>query len=271
MITINDLLQKKGKEKISVVTAYDYQTAKLCDNAGADMILVGDSLGNVVLGYDSTIPVTMEDMIHHSAAVNRGRKNAFLAVDMPFMSYNVDIRDSLYNAGRIIKETGAQAVKLEGGKRTIETIKRVVEMEIPVIGHLGLTPQSVHKMGGYRVQGKESSEAEQMIKDALELQHAGAFAVVLEGIPENLAQIITNELKILTIGIGAGRFTDGQVLVIYDMLGYNEEVPKFVKKFANAKEVLSSGVTQYISEVKGGIFPGDDNIYKAVADIKRIY
>lgn len=271
MITINDILSKKGKEKITVVTAYDYQTAVLCDNAGIDILLVGDSLGNAVLGYDSTIPVTMEDMIHHSAAVNRGRKNAFLVVDMPFMSYNVDIKDSLYNAGRLIKESGAQAVKLEGGKRTIETVKRIIDMEIPVMGHLGLTPQSVHKMGGYKVQGKDNAEAERMINDAIELERAGAFGIVLEGIPENLAKIITEQINIVTIGIGAGKYCDGQVLVFYDMLGYSEEVPKFVKKFAKAGEVITDGVKSYIKEVKSGEFPSKEYTYKAVADIKKIY
>jgi len=268
MNTINEILNKKGKEKITMITAYDYYTAKQVDEAGIDMILVGDSLGMVVLGYDSTIKVTMEDMIHHAKAVNRGNENAFLVVDMPYLSYNVDMTESLKNAGRLIKETGAQAVKLEGGKRSVETIKRIVELEIPVIGHLGLTPQSVNAMGGYKVQGKEEIQANEILEDAKLLEKAGISCLVLEGIPENLAKIITKELSIPTIGIGAGKDVDGQVLVYYDMLGYSEWVPKFVKKYGNTKENHINAIKQYIDEVKKEIFPEKENIYKAQSKIK---
>lgn len=271
MITVNDILSKKGKEKITMITAYDYQTSKLVDESGIDMILVGDSLGMVVLGYESTLPVTMDEMIHHSKAVNRGRKNSFLVVDMPYLSYNVDMKDSLYNAGRIIKETGANAVKLEGGKRTIETIKRIIDLEIPVVGHLGLTPQSVNKMGGYKIQGKEKIDAEEILEDAKLLEKAGAIGIVLEGVPENLAKLITEKVNIPTIGIGAGMYTDGQVLVIYDMLGYNELVPKFVKKYANIKETSITAIKEYIEDVKNGNFPSKEYIYKAKSEIERIY
>lgn len=271
MITINDILSKKGKEKISVLTAYDFPTSKIADEAGVDVILVGDSLGMVVLGYDSTLPVTIEEMVHHGKAVARGRKNAFLVIDMPFLSYNVDIKDTIYNAGKIIKETGAGAVKLEGGQRSLESIKRIIDTEIPVMGHLGLTPQSVNKMGGYKIQCKEEKDAEILLKDALDLQNAGVFSIVLEGVPENLAEIVTKELYIPTIGIGAGKHTDGQVLVFHDMLGFNIEVPKFVKKYADFNTISTNGIKKYIEELKQGIFPSEEFTYKAKADIKRIY
>ena len=271
MMNINDILKKKGKEKISMITAYDYSSAKLVDEAGTDMILVGDSLGMVVLGYDSTLPVTVDDMIYHGKSVCRARVNSFVVIDMPFMSYNVEIKDSIYNAGKIIKETGADAVKLEGGARTLETIKRIISMEIPVIGHLGLTPQSVNSMGGYRVQGKSEESAKEMLKDALDLEKAGVMAIVLEGIPENLAKLISEKLTIPTIGIGAGKYTDGQVLVFHDMLGFNEVVPKFVKKYANVGIEIDLAIKSYIDDVKNGEFPKKENIYKAQAEINKIY
>ena len=255
MNTINDILKKKGKEKITMVTAYDYYSAKQVDEAGVDMILVGDSLGMVVLGYDSTIKVTMDDMVHHGKAVNRGRENSFLVVDMPYLSYNVDMKTSLENAGRIIKETGAQAVKLEGGKRSIETIKNIVNLEIPVVGHLGLTPQSVNAMGGFKVQGKTEDSAKRIIKDAKDLEEAGVFCIVLEGIPADLAKKVTQEVNIPTIGIGAGKDVDGQVLVYYDMLGYSDWVPKFVKKYEKIGKRSVEGIKKYIGEVKKEEFP----------------
>jgi len=232
-----------------------------------DIVLVGDSLGMVVLGYDTTLKVTVNDMIYHSKAVKRGLKNSFLLVDMPYLSYNVDLKDSIYNAGKIISEGNAQGVKLEGGKRTIETIKKIIDMEIPVAGHLGLTPQSIHKMGGFKMQGKSKSDAETLIDDAIALEKAGAFCIILEGIPENLAKIVSGSIKIPTIGIGAGRYTDGQVLVIYDMLGFNDKVPKFVKKYINGKEILLEAVKKYVSEVKESTFPNDENIYSVLAEI----
>lgn len=271
MVTINDIANKKGKEKITVITAYDFPTSKIADEAGTDMILVGDSLGMVVLGYESTLPVTVDEMIHHAKAVNRGRKNSFLVVDMPYLSYNVDIRDSIYNAGRIITESGANAVKIEGGKRSLETIRRIVECEIPVMGHLGLTPQSVNRFGGYKIQGKDENSARVMIEEAKMIEEAGAFAIVLEGIPENLAEEITKSISIPTIGIGAGKETDGQVLVFHDMLGFNETVPKFVKKYMNANGLMRAGVEEYIREVKEGKFPSAENVYSVKAEIKKIY
>ncbi len=271
MITINDIVNKKGKEKITMITAYDYPTAKIVDEAGIDIILVGDSLGMVVLGYESTLPVTVDEMIHHSKAVNRGRKNAFLVVDMPYLSYNVDIKDSIYNAGRIITESSANAVKIEGGIRSIESIKRIIECEIPVMGHLGLTPQSVNMFGGYKIQGKDEKAAEQIIREAKLLEEAGVFSIVLEGVPENLAEEITKQISIPTIGIGAGKETDGQVLVFHDMLGFNKSVPKFVKKYSNAGEELSKAVLDYIKEVKNGLFPAKENIYTVQAEIKKLY
>ena len=271
MITINNIVEKKGKEKISMITAYDYPSAKIADEAGVDIILVGDSLGMVILGYDSTLPVTVDEMIHHSKAVNRGRKNSFLVVDMPYLSYNVDIRDSIYNAGRIIKESSANAVKIEGGARSVETIKRIIENEIPVMGHLGLTPQSVNIFGGYKIQGKDEKAAERIIKEAKMLEEAGVFSIVLEGVPENLAAEITREISIPTIGIGAGKECDGQVLVFHDMLGFNKEVPKFVKKYCNAEELFKESVEKYIKEIKEGVFPGKENIYTVQAEIKKIY
>lgn len=267
MITVNDIINKKNKEKITMLTAYDYQTAKIADESGVDVVLVGDSLGMVVLGYETTLKVSVDDMIYHSKAVKRGLRNSFLLVDMPYLSYNVDIRDSIYNAGKIISEGNAQGVKIEGGKRTLETVKRIVDMEIPVAGHLGLTPQSVHKMGGFKMQGKSKSDAEIIIEDAIALEKAGAFCIILEGIPENLAKIVSESVNIPTIGIGAGRYTDGQVLVIYDMLGFNDKVPKFVKKYINGKELLEEAIKKYVSEVKNGQFPNDENIYSVLAEI----
>lgn len=271
MITINDIVSKKGKEKITMVTAYDYQCAKIVDEAGADIILVGDSLAMVVLGHESTLEITVEEMIHHAKAVNRGRKNSFLIVDMPYLSYNVDVRDSVYNAGKIIRESGANAVKIEGGKRSIESIKKIIECEIPVMGHLGLTPQSVNRFGGYKIQGKDEESAKLMIEDAKLLEAAGVFAITLEGIPANLADEITKVVSIPTMGIGAGRECDGQVLVFHDMLGFNEVVPKFVKKYSDAGNYLKNGIKEYIKEVKDGLFPFDENIYTIKSEVKKIY
>lgn len=271
MLTINDIVLKKGKEKISMLTAYDYTSSKFADQAGIDIILVGDSLGMVTLGYDSTLPVSLDEMIYHSKIVSRARENAFLVVDMPYLTYNVDIKDSVYNAGRIIKETGAQAVKIEGGKRSLETIKKLVEMEIPVMGHLGLTPQSMHRMGGFKIQGKDNETANEMIKDAKLLEKVGVFSIVLEGIPQNLAKKITDEIGIPTIGIGAGADTDGQVLVYNDVLGFTEKPAKFVKQYINGKEIIKEAISSYVKDVKNGVFPNKENIYKVKADLERLY
>jgi len=215
----------------------------------------------VVQGQDSTLKVTVEDMVYNSKIVSRGLKNSFLVTDMPYLSYNIDIKDSLYNAGKIIQEGNAQAVKIEGGKRSIDTIKRIIDIEIPVVGHLGLTPQSVNMMGGFKLQGKSKYEADKIYEDAVSLEKAGVFCIVLEGIPEELGKAITKAVNIPTIGIGAGRYTDGQVLVIHDMLGLNTKVPKFVKKYLNGRELLVNSVKEYLDEVKENKFPAQEHIY----------
>ncbi len=256
-ITINKLQEmKRASEKITMLTAYDYSTAKIVDEAGVHLILVGDSLGVVALGYDTTIPVTMEDMLHHTKAVVRGTKQAMVVGDMPFMTYHLNVSDALRNAGRFMQETGCQSVKLEGGVVVAETVKRIVECGIPVMGHIGLTPQSIHQLGGHRVQGKTSEAAERLVKDALALEQAGAFAVVLELVPAPLAKLITNKLKIPTIGIGSGPDCDGQVLVINDMLGlFTDFVPKHTKQYSKLANDIKSAISNYISEVKTGTFP----------------
>lgn len=264
---------KLNGEKISMLTAYDYSTAKLIDEAGVDSILVGDSLGNVVLGYEDTISVTMEDMIHHGAAVARGAKNAFVVIDMPFMSYQTSVYDALVNAGRLMKEGRAGAVKLEGGKRVCPQIKAITEAGIPVMAHLGLTPQSVNAFGGHRVQGKTEEAARKLMEDARAIEEAGAFAVVLECVPAKLAALITRELSIPTIGIGAGNSCDGQVLVYQDLLGmFSDFTPKFVKRFANVGEVMKEAFREYRKEVGDGTFPAKEHEY-AIADevIEKLY
>jgi 3-methyl-2-oxobutanoate hydroxymethyltransferase len=261
--TILDIRRmKEAGEKITVLTAYDYPFARLMDQAGIDMILVGDSVGTVVSGYDTTLPVTMEEMLYHTRAVVRGTAQALVVADMPFLSYQVDLRDARLNAGRLIKEGGAQAVKLEGGAHVADTIRAIVDMDVPVVGHIGLTPQSVHRMGGYRVQGKEKAQAQQLLADAVAVEAAGAFALVLEGIPAGLAREITAAVGIPTIGIGAGVDCDGQVLVIHDILGLCEKYsPKFVKKFADVSGTIRQGIDDYIREVKGGTFPDKEHSF----------
>ncbi len=253
---------KREKEKIVMVTAYDYPAAKLSEQAGVDLILVGDSLGNVVLGYDTTIPVTVDDMIHHGKAVKRGATDTFTAVDMPFMSFHISMEDTLKNAKRIYQETGCQALKLEGGKEVVPIIKTLTEAGIPVIAHVGLTPQTVNVAGGYRVHGKSDEEAKRLIDDAKAVEEAGAIALVLECVPEKLAEIITEELTIPTIGIGAGKFTDGQVLVFHDVMQYGvDRLAKFVKPYANFNETGREGLKTYIDEVKNGQFPTEEYTY----------
>lgn len=253
---------KLSGEKITVLTAYDYPFARLMDQAGIDMILVGDSVGTVVSGYDNTLPVTVEEMIYHTRAVVRGTARALVVADMPFLSYQVDLRDARLNAGRLVKEGGAQAVKLEGGVHVAATIRAIVDMDVPVVGHIGLTPQSIHRMGGYRVQGKEKAQAQQLLADARAVEDAGAFALVLEGIPAALAREITAALAIPTIGIGAGVDCDGQVLVIHDILGLCEKYsPKFVKRFADVSGSIRQGMDDYIREVKAGTFPGKEHSF----------
>lgn len=253
---------KANQEKITMLTAYDYSTAKLLDEAGVDSILVGDSLGMVMLGYDSTLKVTMEDMIHHTKAVTRGTRNAMVIADMPFLSYHVSPEKAVENAGRLIQEGGAQAVKLEGGREMVPAIEAIIKAQIPVVGHLGLTPQSVNVFGGYKVQGKELEAAQTIIEDALILQSAGVFAIVLECVPEKLSKIISERLSIPTIGIGAGNSCDGQVLVIQDMLGtFTDFKPKFVKTYGNIGEHTKEAVSKYIEEVKNKVFPSVEHTF----------
>lgn len=253
---------KADGKKLTMLTAYDYSTAKLIDSTGVNSILVGDSLGNVMLGYDDTISVTMEDMIHHGKAVCRGAKNALVIVDMPFMSYQVSVEKAVENSGRLMKETHCQAVKLEGGKSVCPQIKTMVEAGIPVCAHLGLTPQHINAFGGFKVQAKTEIAAKQLLEDAKAVQEAGAFAVVLEAIPAKLAQLVTKQLNIPTIGIGAGNQTDGQVLVYADLLGlFSDFTPKFVKRYANIGELISDAVKSYIEDVANQKFPTPDNEY----------
>ncbi len=248
--------------KLTMLTAYDYSTAKLLDEAGVNSILVGDSLGNVILGYEDTIPVTMEDMIHHGAAVARGAKNALVVIDMPFMSYQVSVEEAVYNAGRLMKEGLGGAVKLEGGEEVCPQIRAIVNAGIPVMAHLGLTPQSIHIFGGHKVQGKTEAAAKKLIEAAKKVQEAGAFAVVLEAVPSKLAEMITKELAIPTIGIGAGNNCDGQVLVYQDMLGmFSDFTPKFVKRYANLGELMKTAFRTYIEEVQSGAFPAEEHAY----------
>jgi len=256
-ITINQIRDMKQKgEKITMLTAYDYSTAKIVDEVGIPLILVGDSLGMVVLGYESTVPVTMEDMLHHTKAVVRGTKQTMIVGDMPFMTYHISIDDALKNATRFIQEAGAQAIKLEGGVTVAEKVKRIVECGIPVMGHIGLTPQSIHQFGGFKVQGRTPEAAVKMLKDAQALEEAGAFAIVLETVPTPLATLITQKLSIPTIGIGAGIGCDGQVQVINDILGsFADFVPKHAKQYAKLADIMSSAITEYYNEVKAGTFP----------------
>ena len=261
---------KERGEKITMVTGYDYSTARLEDEAGVDAILVGDSLGMVMLGYEDTLRVTMEDMIHHSAAVARGAKNAMVVTDMPFMSYQTSVYDAVVNAGRLIKEGHAQAVKIEGGVKIKEHIRAITDASIPVMGHIGMTPQSVNEFGGFKVQGKSADAARRIIEDAKAVEEAGAFAVTLECVPAELAEHITKILSIPTIGIGAGNGCDGQVLVYQDMLTlYGDFKPKFVKRFANAGEEMQKGIKAYIDEVKAGTFPAEEHTFKADEETLR--
>ena len=247
---------KERGEKFAMLTAYDYPTAKLLDEAGVPVILVGDSLGMVVLGYDSTIPVTMEEMLHHTKAVARGTERAIVVGDMPFMSYQATVEDALRNAGRFLQEAGATAVKLEGGVPMAETVRRLVSIGIPVMGHLGLTPQSLHQLGGHKVQGKAPAAAAKLLDDALALQEAGAFAIVLEGIPAPLGRLASEKLAIPTIGIGAGPHCDGQVQVLHDLLGLCDRfVPKHAKQYAHLSDEIRDAVARYLDEVKSGAFP----------------
>ncbi len=260
-VTTATLRDKKAKqEKISMLTSYDYSTAGLVDLAGLDMILVGDSLGNVVLGYENTLAVTMNDMVHHTRAVVRGTKNAMVVGDMPFLSYHITTEEAVRNAGRLIQEGGAQAVKLEGGVERVDVVKAILDAQIPVMGHIGLTPQSVNQFGGFKVQGKDLETARKLLRDAQALDKAGVFSIVLECVPSALAKKITEEVSVPTIGIGAGPDCDGQVLVINDMLGmYSGHVPKFVKKYVDLQPLIIEALKSYKKEVEEGSFPGPEH------------
>ena len=259
---------KEDGKKISMLTAYDYSTAKLMDEAGIHGILVGDSLGNVMLGYEDTIPVTMQDMITFGSAVSRGAKNALVVIDLPFMSCQISTAQALENAGRLMKEAGADAVKLEGGASVCPQIKVITDAGIPVMAHIGLTPQSVNVFGGFKIQGKSREAALKLIEDAKNVEEAGAFAVVLEGIPSSVAEIITNSINIPTIGIGAGAECDGQILVNQDMFGmFSDFTPKFVKRYAEIGKEMKRAIADYMEEVEDGVFPAECNQYKISDDI----
>ena len=260
-VTLREM--KDRGERISMLTAYDYPIARLLDEAGIEVILVGDSLAMVGLGYETTLPVTMEEMLHHVRAVSRGVKRALLVADMPFGSFQASVEEGVRNAGRFLKEAGAQAVKLEGGREVADLTRRLTSVGIPVMGHLGLTPQMVHQFGGFKVQGRTAAAAERLREDALLLKEAGVFALVLEGIPWQVAEVITRELRIPTIGIGAGSSCDGQVLVTNDLLGlFDDFAPKFVKRYANLKETIAAAFTRYRQEVKAGEFPGPEHAFR---------
>lgn len=256
------LAMKEHSKKITMLTAYDTPFARILDQAGVDMLLVGDSVGSVVAGYPNTLPVTIDEMIYHTQAVVRGAERTLVVIDMPFMSYQINIEDAKRNAGRMIKESGAEAVKLEGGVNVKETIEAIVAIDIPVMGHIGLTPQSVHQMGGFKVQGKVEEQKQKIMADAVAVEEAGAFAVVLECIPTELAQEITEQLSIPTIGIGAGVHCDGQVLVIHDLLGLLGDFrPKFVKSYVDLRAVISQAVEKYMKEVQKGAFPTEKHSF----------
>lgn len=271
--TATVLAQKQKGDKITMLTAYDYSTAKLIDESGINCILVGDSLGMVMLGYDSTLPVTMDDMLHHTKAVVRGAKNAMVIADMPFMSYQVSVCDAVKNAGRLIQEGGAYAVKLEGGASVCDRIEAITKASIPVVAHLGLTPQSVNSFGGFKVQGKDEQRARELLEDAKKVEAAGAFMAVLECVPAKLAELITKELSIPTIGIGAGAGCDGQVLVYQDMLGmFSDFAPKFVKRYANIGEMMTNAFRAYADDVKSGAFPGKEHTFAISDDVlEKLY
>ena len=264
----------KGKSRIGMLTAYDYPSARVADNAGADIILVGDSLAMVVLGYPDTLSVTVEDMLHHTGAVVRGTKSALIVGDMPYLSYHVSIEESVRNAGRFI-QAGAQAVKIEGGKESrIRTIEAILDAEVPVMGHIGLTPQSVNALGGFKLQGKNVDDARRLVDEAIALEQAGCFSLVLECVPTELAQLITEKISIPTIGIGAGPHCDGQVLVYHDLLGmYDVHTPKFVRKYAEVGAQIKTAIEKYLADIRSGAFPNDAESFHmgSTEDVKRLY
>ncbi|WP_457623568.1 3-methyl-2-oxobutanoate hydroxymethyltransferase [Persephonella sp.] len=262
MKSINDFIKAKEKnKKITMVSTYDYWSARLCQMAEIDCLLVGDSVGMVVSGYETTLPVTIDEMIYHGKAVKRGAPDTFVTVDMPFLSYQVSKEEAVKNAGRILKETGCNAVKIEGGEEIAEIAERMISVGIPVMGHLGLTPQSVHALGGYKVQGRTEEDQKKIIKDAKILEQAGVFAVVLEAVPTSLAKKVTEVLQIPTIGIGAGKETDGQVLVFHDMLGFFEKSPKFVKRYMEGGSLIKKALKEFKKDVEQGLFPSEEHSY----------
>jgi 3-methyl-2-oxobutanoate hydroxymethyltransferase len=268
-VTVPAVRQSKERgEKLVCLTAYDYPTARIVDEAGTDIILVGDSLGNVVLGYDSTVPVTLEEMLHHTRAVRRGTERALLVADMPYGTYHTGPEDAVRAALRLVKEGGAEAVKLEGGRNRVETVRRLVAAEIPVMGHLGLTPQSLNKLGSYRLQAKTADAARALIEDALALEEAGAFAVVLEVVPREIAREVTATLRVPTIGIGAGADCDAQILVTHDLLGlsFSKTSPRFVRQYANLRDSMNEAFQAYADDVRSGAFPSEENSYPLPAD-----
>jgi len=271
-LTIKDIiLRKKGGEKISMLTAYDAGFARLLDSSGIDIILVGDTLGMVLLGYESTVPVTMEEMLHHSRAVNHGVEQAVLVGDMPFLSYQVSIRDAIINAGRFLKEAGCDAVKLEGGTEVCDTVQALVKAGVPVMGHIGLTPQTASQLGGYKVQGRDMASARMLLRSAKALEEAGVFAMVLECVPSQLAKVITDSIAIPTIGIGAGKFCDGQVLVTHDLLGMFEKfVPSFVKTYANLAPQIRKAIDTFNRDVKSGEFPDEKHGFSMQIDVQAL-
>ena len=271
-MTIQDfIMMKENGEKISMLTAYDASFASLIDATGIEIILVGDSLGNVLLGYDSTVPVTMEEMLHHCKAVRRGTSKAFLVGDMPFMSYQVNQSESVANAGRFLKEAGCDAVKLEGGTEVCDTVKAIVRAGIPVMGHIGLTPQTASQLGGYKVQGRDADSARTLLQSARDLEQAGAFSLVLECIPAQLSEAITKTISIPTIGIGAGKHCDGQVLVTHDMVGMFEKfIPSFVKQYAHLASQIREAIATYKKEVKSGSFPDEEHSYNLQFDVQDL-
>jgi 3-methyl-2-oxobutanoate hydroxymethyltransferase len=271
-VTVPGIRSRKGGAKIKMVTAYDHPSAIIADRAGADIILVGDSVANVVLGHEDTLAVDVDVMVHHTAAVTRAKPNALVVGDMPWMSYHVSPEDTVRNAGRFVREGGAEAVKLEGGRKRLAAIEKVIDAEIPVMGHLGLTPQSVHAMGGYKVQGKEAQAAYEMISDAHSLANAGVFSLVLEAVPEKVAEIVTREIPIPTIGIGAGARCDGQVLVFHDVLGLGsgDFQPKFVRRYANLADDAVAAMERFFADIESGEFPAEGETYHMAAESAEI-
>ncbi len=267
-MTAPKVLARKGGDKLRMVTAYDFPSAQIADRAGADIVLVGDSLANVVLGHEDTLSVTVDQMVHHTAAVARAKPSALIVGDMPWLSYHTSIEETVHNAGRFIREGGAEAVKLEGGRKRLPMVRAVLDAEIPVMGHIGLTPQSVHAMGGFRVQAKRASAAYEMISDAKALADAGVFSIVLEGVPDVVAEMVTAEIPVPTIGIGAGVHCDGQVLVFHDLLGLGggDDLPKFVRQYARLADDAVEAMTRYFADVQSGDFPGEDETYHMPAE-----